>query len=68
MFGGNSVVYLAILQEFVRCFDEKELKDAFDNDLLENTPAFCQSHLTRWTIDLGFRIHWRQKGRRHEIG
>jgi hypothetical protein len=37
VFGRDGVVNLVILEQLVRRFNEQELEDAFDNDLLEDS-------------------------------
>lgn len=47
MFWGNRAVHLIVPQKIVSSFDEQELQDAFDDDLLENPPTVVQRRLGR---------------------
>lgn len=41
MGGRDRIVDAIVLQQLVRCLNEQQLQDAFDNDLLEDT-ASCR--------------------------
>ena len=47
MFGWNSIVDILVLQQLVRCFNQEELQDAFDNDLIED-PTLFDIRKGRW--------------------
>jgi hypothetical protein len=57
MLWGDREVHLVVPQQVIGCFNEQELQDAFDDDLLEDPPTIVQCRLGGRLLALVLR--WR---------